>query len=163
MSFCCVALRTMSNHLWWIVIMWENRRYTCMYNWVTILYSRKKNCIGEITISNNKKFKKRNSWSPKGKSLLRCCKLCNISLVNSHVLPEIIFNNILCWLQNYVPGTLPLPGMEELPCHSKNQTNILPKYAPLASDILSSKVKNSAFFLLFLPFFSTSPPRSILL
>ena len=32
---------------------------TCMCNWVTVLYSRKKNCIGEITIknNNNKKIK----------------------------------------------------------------------------------------------------------
>ena len=28
-----------------------------MCNWVTILYSKKKNCIGEITIKNNKKLK----------------------------------------------------------------------------------------------------------
>ena len=26
------------------------KMYTCMCNWVTMLYSRKKNCIGEITI-----------------------------------------------------------------------------------------------------------------
>ena len=30
--------------------MCENRMCTCMCNWVTTLYSRKKNCIGEITI-----------------------------------------------------------------------------------------------------------------
>ena len=28
----------------------QNRMYTCMCNWVTMLYSRKKNCMGEITI-----------------------------------------------------------------------------------------------------------------
>ena len=33
---------TMSSHLWWSMIMWENRMYTCMCNWVTMLYSRKK-------------------------------------------------------------------------------------------------------------------------
>ena len=50
---CCVALGTMSGHLWWSMIMCENRMCTCMYNWVTRLYSRKKNCIGEITIKKN--------------------------------------------------------------------------------------------------------------
>ena len=29
------------NHLWWSLIMWEQRMYTCMCNWVTMLYSRK--------------------------------------------------------------------------------------------------------------------------
>ena len=33
-----------------IMIMGENRMCTCMCNWVSILCSRKKNCIGEITI-----------------------------------------------------------------------------------------------------------------
>ena len=33
MRSCCIALGTMSNHLWWI--------YTCMCNRVTTLYSRK--------------------------------------------------------------------------------------------------------------------------
>ena len=31
-------------------IMGEKRMCTCTCNWVTMLYSRKKNCIGEITI-----------------------------------------------------------------------------------------------------------------
>lgn len=30
--------------------MCENRMCTCMCYWVTMLYSRKKNCVGEITI-----------------------------------------------------------------------------------------------------------------
>ena len=30
MRSCCVALRTMSGHLWWSTIMWEKRMYTCM-------------------------------------------------------------------------------------------------------------------------------------
>ena len=34
---------------------------TCMFNWVTMLYSRKKNW-GEITIK--KSFKKKKQWSP---------------------------------------------------------------------------------------------------
>ena len=33
---CCVALGTMSGHLWWHMIMGEKRMYTCMCNWVTI-------------------------------------------------------------------------------------------------------------------------------
>ena len=41
MRSCCVALGTMSSHLWWSMIMWEKRMYTCMCNWVTMLYSRK--------------------------------------------------------------------------------------------------------------------------
>ena len=38
---CCTALGTLSSHLWWSRIMWEKRTYTCMSNWVTLLYSRK--------------------------------------------------------------------------------------------------------------------------
>ena len=38
---CCVALGTMSGHLCWSMIMGEKRMYTCMYNWVTMLYRRK--------------------------------------------------------------------------------------------------------------------------
>ena len=34
--------------------MSENRMCACMCNWVTMLYSRKKNCIGEITIKKKK-------------------------------------------------------------------------------------------------------------
>ena len=52
---CCVALGIMSSRLWWSMIMWEKRMYTCMCNWVTTLYSRKTNCTGEII----KKIKKR--------------------------------------------------------------------------------------------------------
>ena len=38
--------------------MCENRMYTCICNWVTMMYNRKKNCIGVITIKNinNKKL-----------------------------------------------------------------------------------------------------------
>ena len=42
MRSCCVALGTMSSHLWWSMIMWEKRMYACMCNCVTMLYSRKK-------------------------------------------------------------------------------------------------------------------------
>ena len=38
---CCIALGTMSRHLWWSIIMWEKRIYTCMCNQVPMLYSRK--------------------------------------------------------------------------------------------------------------------------
>ena len=41
MRSCCVALRTMSSHLWWSMIMCKNIMCTCMCNWVTMLYSRK--------------------------------------------------------------------------------------------------------------------------
>ena len=41
MRSCCVVLGTMSGHLWWNMIMWEKRMYTCMCNWVALLYSRK--------------------------------------------------------------------------------------------------------------------------
>ena len=41
MRSCCVALGTMSGHLSWSVIMWEERIYTCMCDWVTLLCSRK--------------------------------------------------------------------------------------------------------------------------
>ena len=41
MRSCCVALGTMSSHLWWSLIMGEKRMYTCMCNWVTMLNSRK--------------------------------------------------------------------------------------------------------------------------
>ena len=43
MRSCCVALGTMSGHLQWGMIMGEKRMYTPMCNWVTMLYSRKKN------------------------------------------------------------------------------------------------------------------------
>ena len=45
MRSCCVALGTMSSHLRWSMIMCENRMCTCMCNWVTMLYSRKKNNV----------------------------------------------------------------------------------------------------------------------
>ena len=39
----CVALETISSHLWWSMIMREKRIYTCMCNWVTML------CSGKLT------------------------------------------------------------------------------------------------------------------
>ena len=47
MRSCCVALGTMSSHLWWSMIMCRNRMCTCMCNWVTMLYSRKKIVLGK--------------------------------------------------------------------------------------------------------------------
>ena len=41
MRSCCTALGTISSHLWWSMIMWQKRMYTCMCNWVTLLYNRK--------------------------------------------------------------------------------------------------------------------------
>ena len=35
----------------------EKEQYTCMCNWVPMLYSRKKNCAGEITIKKKEKEK----------------------------------------------------------------------------------------------------------
>ena len=43
----CVALRTMSNHLLQSMVMGEKRMYTCMCNWVTMLYSREKIVLGK--------------------------------------------------------------------------------------------------------------------
>ena len=47
----CVALGTRSSHLWWSMMKWEKRTYTCMCNWVTLLYSRKltEHCKPAIT------------------------------------------------------------------------------------------------------------------
>ena len=33
--------------------------YTCICNWVNMLYSRKKNCIGEITIKKRRRRTKK--------------------------------------------------------------------------------------------------------
>ena len=57
MRSCCVALRTMSRYLQHSTIMGGKKMYTCMCKWVTMLYSRKKNCIGEITIKKKKERK----------------------------------------------------------------------------------------------------------
>ena len=53
MSSCCLALRTMSRYLQWSMTMGEKIIYTCMCNWVPMLYSgEKKVCWG----NNNKKI-----------------------------------------------------------------------------------------------------------
>ncbi len=65
MRSCCVALGTMSGHLWWSMIMWEKRTYTCMCNWVTMLYSRKltEHCKPAIMEKNKIIFFKKSSWN----------------------------------------------------------------------------------------------------
>ena len=47
MRSCCVALRTMSRYLQWSMTMGEKIMYTCMSNWVPILYCGKKTCWGK--------------------------------------------------------------------------------------------------------------------
>ena len=56
MRACCVALRTMSRYLQGSMTMGEKIMYTCMCNWVPMLYSGKKKCVGE---NNNKKRKEK--------------------------------------------------------------------------------------------------------
>ena len=48
----CVALKTMSRYLQRKTIMGEKRMYACMCNWVPMLYSGGKKCVGG---NNNKK------------------------------------------------------------------------------------------------------------
>ena len=55
MRSCCVALRTMSRYLQQSTTTAEKITYTCMCNWVPMLYSGEKSVLGEITIKNLKK------------------------------------------------------------------------------------------------------------
>ena len=73
MRSCCVALGTVSSPLWWSRIMWEKRMCTCMCNWVTLLYSRKKNCYWG---NNNKKIKINFKEKEKGINWLFCLVFC---------------------------------------------------------------------------------------
>ena len=58
MGSCCVALGTMSRYLQGSTTMGEKVMYTCMCNWVPMMYSgEKKSVLGKITIKN--KFKKK--------------------------------------------------------------------------------------------------------
>ena len=52
MRSCCVALRTMSRYLHCSMAMGEKIMYTCICNWVPMLYSGKKNKIkySKITV-----------------------------------------------------------------------------------------------------------------
>ena len=52
MRSCCVALRAMSRYLQCNTTMGEKIMYTCMCDWVPMLYSGEKKCIGG---NNNKK------------------------------------------------------------------------------------------------------------
>ena len=52
MRSCCVALRTMSRYLQCSTTMGEKIMYTCMCNWVPMLYSGKKSVLGEIPMKN---------------------------------------------------------------------------------------------------------------
>ena len=52
MRSCCVALGTMSGHLWWSMVMWEKRMCTCMCT-EGIHAVQQKKFIGEITIDSN--------------------------------------------------------------------------------------------------------------
>ena len=54
MSSCCVALGSMSSHLWWSLIMWQKE---CVHVCVTgsPCYTVEKKCVGEITIKTFKK------------------------------------------------------------------------------------------------------------
>ena len=62
--------------------MCENRMCTCMCNWVTMVYSIKKNCIGEIT---KKKLKKLNSELLKGIfvkfTIFKCVDMVRLQLM----------------------------------------------------------------------------------
>ena len=42
MRSCCIAMRTMSRYLQWSMTMGEKIVYTCMCNWVLMLYSGEK-------------------------------------------------------------------------------------------------------------------------
>ena len=50
MRYCSVPLRTTSRYLQQSMTMGEKIMYTCMRNWVTMLYSGKKIVFGEIAI-----------------------------------------------------------------------------------------------------------------
>ena len=53
---CCVALRTMSRYLLHSTTMGEKIMYTCMYNWVPMLYRGKKNNKNKNNNNNNNKI-----------------------------------------------------------------------------------------------------------
>ena len=67
MTSCCVALGTISSHLWWSTIMWEKGMYMCMCDWVILLYSRKltEHCKPAIVEKKSLKVekKKRRGWT----------------------------------------------------------------------------------------------------
>ena len=72
MRSCCVALGTMSSHLWWSIIMWEKRMYICMCKWVTMLYSRKK----IMHWGNKKKINNKNAFH---------CQIKKTEAIHQHI------------------------------------------------------------------------------
>ena len=62
MRSCCVALGTISSYLWWSMIMWEKRMYTCMCNSVYPVFflpcctvGKKNNVLGKLKKKRKKK------------------------------------------------------------------------------------------------------------
>ena len=64
MGSCCTALGTMSGHLWWSMIMWEKRMYTCMCDWVTLRCSRKLTELCKINYNRKNKNLYKKKFSP---------------------------------------------------------------------------------------------------
>ena len=77
MRSCCVALRTMSRYLQCSTTMGEKIMYTCMCNWVPMLYNEKK-IIGEITVKKKKDIgedeEKRKPFCTVGEDANWCCQ-----------------------------------------------------------------------------------------
>ena len=73
---------TMSSHLWQSMIIGEKRMYTCMCNWVTMLYSRKKKLYWG---NNNNNKKKLLSWSSSTVAQWRCLQNKDAGLIPSLV------------------------------------------------------------------------------
>ena len=67
--------------------MCKNRVCTCICNWVTMLYSRKKNCIGEITIK--KIIKKFAKYHRNYNKRIKC-------IVYKLYLNKSVYKNIIC-------------------------------------------------------------------
>ena len=70
MSSCCTALGTISSHLWWSMIMWEEE-YICMCDRVTLLYSRKLKDCCKPTIMEKIKIIKINKKKEKSRETYR--------------------------------------------------------------------------------------------
>ena len=65
MWLCCVTLKNVSRYLQCSRTMGEKIMYTCMCNWVPMLYSGKKSLLGDIKIKNQLKFFKIKLLPPK--------------------------------------------------------------------------------------------------